>query len=173
MSDRIKSIIRNVPDWPKEGIMFKDITTLLQDPHCFKDTIDILKKRYECKKIDKVIGIESRGFIFGAPLAYLLGVGFIPIRKPGKLPPEIESEEYTLEYGKDKIEIKKGSIKENERIVIVDDLLATGGTVAAARNLVKKLGGEIVECAFVMELIELNGRKKIDEDIYSIIKFDR
>jgi len=135
-------------------------------------SIEILKNRYEYKKIDKVIGIESRGFIFGAPLAYLLGVGFVLIRKPGKLPPEIESEEYVLEYGKDKIEIKKGSIKKNERVVIVDDLLATGGTIAAARNLVKKLGGEIVECAFVMELSGLNGREKIDEDIYSIIKFD-
>ncbi len=172
MSERIKSVIENVPDWPKKGIMFKDITTLLQDSHGFKDTIEILKKRYEYKKIDKVIGIESRGFIFGAPLAYLLGVGFVPIRKSGKLPPEIESEEYTLEYGKDKIEIKKGSIKKNERVVIVDDLLATGGTITAAKNLVKKLGGEIVECAFVMELSGLNGRKKIDEDVYSIIKFD-
>ena len=172
VNERIKSVIANVPDWTKKGIMFKDITTLLQDSHGFRDTIEILKNRYEYKKIEKVIGIESRGFIFGAPLAYLLGVGFVLIRKPGKLPPEIESEEYVLEYGKDKIEIKKGSIKKNERVVIVDDLLATGGTIAAARNLVKKLGGEIVECAFVMELSGLNGREKIDEDIYSIIKFD-
>jgi len=172
MTESIKSKIRAVPNWPKEGIIFRDITTLLQDPDGFKETIDILHKRYEDQKIDKIIGIESRGFIFGAPLAYLLGCGFVPIRKPGKLPAECESEEYTLEYGTDKIEIHKDAIKKGERVVIVDDLIATAGTAGAARNLVKKLGGELVECAFIVELVDLNGRNKLKgEKIYSIVEF--
>lgn len=172
VSNSIKSKIRTVPHWPKEGIMFRDITTLLQDPDGFRQTIDILYKRYKDQKIDKVIGIESRGFIFGAPLAYLLNCGFVPIRKPGKLPAECESEEYTLEYGTDKIEIHKDAIKKGERVVIVDDLIATAGTASAARNLVKKLGGKLVECAFIVELVDLNGRDKLKgENIYSIVEF--
>ncbi len=173
MTKTIKSKIRTVPHWPKEGIMFRDITTLLKDAQGFKETIDLLHKRYAGKKIDKVIGIESRGFIFGAPLAYLLGCGFVPIRKPGKLPAECESEEYTLEYGKDKIEVHKDAISKGDKILIVDDLIATAGTADAARKLVKKLGGEIVECAFVIELIDLRGRDKLKgENIYSIVEFD-
>ncbi len=173
MTKSIKSRIRTVPHWPKEGIMFRDITTLLKDPQGFKETIDLLHKRYADKKIDIVIGIESRGFIFGAPLAYLLGCGFVPIRKPGKLPAECESEEYTLEYGKDKIEIHKDAIKKGDRVLIVDDLIATAGTASAARNLVKKLGGEIVECAFIVELIDLKGRDKLKgENVYSIVEFE-
>jgi adenine phosphoribosyltransferase len=173
LSDSIKSKIRTVPHWPKEGIMFKDITTLLKDPDGFKETIDLLFNRYKDKKIDKVVGIESRGFIFGAPLAYLLGCGFVPVRKPGKLPAECESEEYTLEYGKDKIEIHKDAISNGDRVLIVDDLIATAGTASAARNLVKKLGGELVECAFIVELIDLKGRDKLKgENIYSIVEFE-
>ena len=173
VSESIKSKIRTVPHWPKQGIMFRDITTLLKDAQGFKETIDLLYNRYKDKKIDKVIGIESRGFIFGAPLAYLLGCGFIPIRKPGKLPAECESEEYTLEYGKDKIEIHKDAIKKGERILIVDDLIATAGTANAARNLVKKLGAQIVECAFIIELVDLKGRDKLkDENIYSVVEFE-
>ena len=173
MTDSIKSKIRTVPHWPKEGIMFRDITTLLKDPAGFRETIDLLYKRYENKKIDKVIGIESRGFIFGAPLAYLLGCGFVPVRKPGKLPAECESEEYTLEYGKDKIEIHKDAINQGDRILIVDDLIATAGTADAARKLVKKLGGKIVECAFTVELTDLKGRDKLKgENIYSIVEFE-
>lgn len=173
VSDSIKSKIRTVPHWPKEGIMFRDITTLLKDPQGFKQTIDLLYDRYKDKKIDKVIGIESRGFIFGAPLAYLLGCGFVPIRKPGKLPAECEAEEYTLEYGKDKIEVHKDAIQKGDRILIVDDLIATAGTASAARNLVKKLGGEIVECAFIVELVDLNGRDKLKgENIYSVVEFE-
>jgi adenine phosphoribosyltransferase len=173
VSESIKSKIRTVPHWPKQGIMFRDITTLLKDAQGFKETIDLLYNRYKDKKIDKVIGIESRGFIFGAPLAYLLGCGFIPIRKPGKLPAECESEEYTLEYGKDKIEIHKDAIKKGERILIVDDLIATAGTANAARNLVKKLGAEIVECAFIIELVDLKGRDKLKgENIYSVVEFE-
>ncbi len=173
VTESIKSKIRTVPHWPKEGIMFRDITTLLKDPQGFKETIDLLYKRYADKKIDKVIGIESRGFIFGAPLAYLLGCGFVPIRKPGKLPAEIESEEYALEYGRDKIEVHKDAINKGDRILIVDDLIATAGTATAARNLVKKLGGELVECAFIIELVDLKGRDKLKgENIYSIVEFE-
>jgi adenine phosphoribosyltransferase len=173
MTKSIKSKIRTVPHWPKEGIMFKDITTLLKDPQGFKETIDLLHKRYAKKKIDKVIGIESRGFIFGAPLAYLLGCGFVPVRKPGKLPAECETEEYTLEYGKDKIEIHKDAITKGDKVLIVDDLIATAGTANATRKLVKKLGGEIVECAFIVELIDLKGRDKLKgENVYSIVEFE-
>jgi len=169
----IKSKIRTIPHWPKEGIMFKDITTLLKDPQGFKETIDLLYDRYKDKKIDKVIGIESRGFIFGAPLAYLLGCGFVPVRKPGKLPAECESEEYTLEYGKDKIEVHKDAIDKGDKVLIVDDLIATAGTASAARNLVKKLGGEVVECAFIIELIDLKGRDKLKgENVYSVVEFE-
>ncbi len=173
MSNLIKSKIRTVPHWPKEGIMFRDITTLLKDPDGFKETIDLLYKRYKDKKIDKVLGIESRGFIFGAPLAYLLHCGFVPIRKPGKLPSKCESEEYTLEYGTDKIEIHTDSIEKGERVLIVDDLIATAGTADAARKLVRKLGGKLVECAFIVELSDLKGRDKlIGENIYSIVEFE-
>jgi adenine phosphoribosyltransferase len=173
VSESIKSKIRTVPHWPKQGIMFRDITTLLKDAQGFKETIDLLYDRYKEKKIDKVIGIESRGFIFGAPLAYLLGCGFVPVRKPGKLPAECESEEYTLEYGKDKIEIHKDAIKKGEKILIVDDLIATAGTAKAARNLLKKLGAEIVECAFIIELVDLKGRDKLKgENIYSVVEFE-
>ncbi|UCH72152.1 MAG: adenine phosphoribosyltransferase [Thermoplasmatales archaeon] len=173
MTKSIKSKIRTVPHWPKEGIMFRDITTLLKDAQGFKETIDLLYKRYKDKKIDKVIGIESRGFIFGAPLAYLLGCGFVPIRKPGKLPAECESEEYTLEYGIDKIEVHRDAINKGDKILIVDDLIATAGTASAARNLVKKLGGKIVECAFIVELIDLRGRDKLKgENVYSVVEFE-
>lgn len=173
MTKSIKSKIRTVPHWPKEGIMFRDITTLLKDAEGFKETIDLLYNRYKGKKIDKVISIESRGFIFGAPLAYLLGCGFVPIRKPGKLPAEIESEEYALEYGKDKIEVHKDAINKGDKILIVDDLIATAGTASAARNLVKKLGGELVECAFIVELVDLRGRDKLKgENVYSIVEFE-
>ncbi len=173
MTKSIKSKIRTVPHWPKEGIMFRDITTLLKDPDGFKETIDILYERYKDKKIDKVLGIESRGFIFGAPLAYLLHCGFVPIRKPGKLPADCESEEYTLEYGTDKIEIHLDSIEKGERVLIVDDLIATAGTASAARKLVRKLGGTLVECAFIVELTDLKGRDKlVGEKIYSIVEFE-
>lgn len=173
MTESIKAKIRTVPNWPKKDVMFRDITTLLKNPEGLKETVDLLYNRYHGQKIDKVVGIESRGFILGAPLAYLLGCGFVPVRKPGKLPGETVSEEYTLEYGKDKIEIHKDAITKGDRVLIVDDLLATGGTIMAARNLVKKLEGEVVECAFVVELSDLKGREKIkDENIFSIVKFE-
>ena len=170
----IKSRIRSIPDYPKKGIMFRDITTLLQDPVGYRLVIDNLTQRYitMSDKFDVIIGIEARGFILAAPLAYLLGCGFVPVRKPGKLPAECESEEYSLEYGKDKVEVHKDAINKADRVLIVDDLLATGGTINATRNLVKKLEGEIVECAFVIELPDLNGREKIKgENIFSIVKF--
>jgi len=173
MTESIKSKIRTIPDWPKKNIMFRDITTLLKSPDGLKETVDLLYNRYADKKIDKVIGIESRGFILAAPLAYRLGCGFVPVRKPGKLPAECESEEYSLEYGKDKIEIHKDAINKGDKVLIVDDLLATGGTMNAARNLVKKLEGKVVECAFVVELPDLKGREKIKgENIFSIVKFE-
>jgi adenine phosphoribosyltransferase len=173
MTESIKSKIRTIPDWPKKNIMFRDITTLLKSPDGLKETVDLLYNRYADKKIDKVVGIESRGFILAAPLAYRLGCGFVPVRKPGKLPAECESEEYSLEYGKDKIEIHKDAINKGDKVLIVDDLLATGGTMNAARNLVKKLHGDIVECACVVELPELKGREKIKgEKIFSIVKFE-
>ncbi len=173
MTESIKSKIRTIPDWPKKNIMFRDITTLLKSPEGLKETVDLLYDRYAGKKIDIVVGIESRGFILAAPLAYLLGCGFVPVRKPGKLPAECESEEYSLEYGTDKIEIHKDAINKGDKVLIVDDLLATGGTMNAARNLVKKLEGEIVECAFVVELPDLKGREKIKgENIFSIVKFE-
>jgi len=173
LTQSIKSKIRTVPHWPKQGIMFRDITTLLKDPEGFKKTIDLLYDRYKDKKIDKVVGIESRGFIFGAPLAYLLGCGFVPVRKPGKLPAECESEEYTLEYGTDKIEIHKDAISKRDNVLIVDDLIATAGTAKAARNLIKKLGGHVVECAFIVELVDLHGRDKLKgENIYSVVEFE-
>jgi len=174
MTESIKSKIRTVPHWPKKNVMFRDITTLMKNPIGFKETVDLLYNRYKGKEIQLVVGIESRGFIVGSPLAYLLNCGFVPIRKPGKLPAEIESQEYTLEYGNDVIEIHKDAINEGEKILIVDDLLATGGTLAAAIKLVKKLGGDIVECACIVELPALNGRKKIKEDveIFSIVQFE-
>jgi len=173
MSESIKSKIRTIPHWPKENVMFRDITTLLKSPEGFKETIDALYERYKDKHIDAVVGIESRGFILGAPLAYRLGCGFVPVRKPGKLPAACESEEYELEYGKDKIEIHIDAISKGDRIVIVDDLLATGGTISAARNLVKKLQGEIVELAVIVELPALKGRDKVKgEHIFSLVIFE-
>jgi adenine phosphoribosyltransferase len=173
MTESIKSKIRTVPHWPKQGIMFKDVTTLLKDAQGFRETIDLLYDRYKNKHIDKVVGIESRGFIFGAPLAYLLRCGFVPVRKPGKLPAACESEEYSLEYGTDKIEIHKDAISKHERVLIVDDLIATGGTIVAAKNLVRRLGGDVVECAFIIELTDLKGREKLKgENVYSVVEFE-
>jgi adenine phosphoribosyltransferase len=173
MTESIKSKIRTVPHWPKKNIMFRDITTLLKNPIGFKETIDHLYQRYQDRDIDLVVGIESRGFILGAPLAYLLGTGFVPIRKPGKLPAACYSEEYNLEYGKDTVEIHKDAIKPNMKILLVDDLLATGGTMEAAIKLIHKLKGDIVECVFVVELPDLNGRERLkDIPIYSIVKFE-
>jgi len=164
----IKSRIRTVPHWPKKGIMFRDITTLLKDPVGLKICIDEFIKRYQAQDIDIVVGIDSRGFILGGAIAYLLGKGFVPVRKKGKLPAETEKEEYALEYGTDTIEIHKDAIEKGQKVLIIDDLIATGGTALAAARLVKKLGGEVVEFGFIVDLPDLGGRKKLEEHGYSV-----
>ena len=157
----LEKIIRDVPDFPKEGIIFKDITTLLKDPEAFKYIIDEMVKKYRDQGIGKIIGIESRGFIFGGAVAYLLGCGFVPARKPGKLPAEKISESYTLEYGTNTLELHTDAVEKGEKIVIVDDLLATGGTAEAVVKLVERLGGEVVGVEFLIELEFLNGIEKL------------
>ena len=171
----IKSKIRTVPHWPKQGIMFRDITTLLKDSHGFNHVIELLVERYKNTDIDVVAGIESRGFITGSVLAHRLGKGFVPIRKPGKLPAETVSEEYELEYGKDKIEVHKDAIPEGTKVLLVDDLVATAGTMLAAANLVKKLGGIVVECSFIIELSDLHGRQRLEKEgykVFSLVEFE-
>jgi adenine phosphoribosyltransferase len=162
--------IREVPDFPKAGILFKDLTTLWKDHEAFKSSIDELFAHCRDKKINKVMGAESRGFIIGAPLAYLLGAGFIPARKPMKLPAETISASYALEYGEAAIEVHRDSISAGDNVVIVDDLLATGGTTGAMIKLTEQLGGRIVECLFLIELGELNGRKNIKYPVFSLIR---
>ena len=171
--DYIKSKVRSIPDWPIKGVIFRDITTLLLDPPAFKQICNIFYDRYVNEKVDKIVGIDARGFLFGSVLAYNLDIGMIPIRKNGKLPYNTISESYTLEYGEAVIEIHEDAIQKGERVVIIDDLMATGGTISAAANLVEKLGGEIFECSFVLELPDLNGRKKIgNRKVFSIIEFE-
>ena len=169
----LASTIRSVPDFPVEGILFYDITTLLKDPAALKESVDQLADLYQNKGVDVVVGVESRGFIFGTPLAYQLGVGFVPVRKPGKLPAETASESYTLEYGTNTIEIHVDAIEKGQNVLVVDDLLATGGTAKATCNLVEKLGGKVVGVAFVIELNFLNGRNKLEGyDIFSLLQYD-
>ena len=153
--------IRDIPDFPKPGILFKDITTMLKDGDSFKSAIDGLLAKIGRKPIDVVVGMESRGFIFGAPIAYALGVGFVPVRKLGKLPADVVSVEYDLEYGSATLEMHKDALKPGAKVLIVDDLLATGGTVAGTIELVKQLRGDIVACAFLIELTALKGRDKL------------
>ncbi len=170
--EKIKSMIRDVPDFPKKGILFRDITTALKDKDTLKIMIDEIYECFKDDKIDYIAGIESRGFIFGMPLAYKLNTGFIPIRKPKKLPAQVISEEYELEYGTDKIEIHKDALKKGDRVLIVDDLLATGGTARAAYNLIKKVA-EPIGFAFVIELEDLKGTDKLPKDtkIISLAKY--
>lgn len=168
----LSEYIRDIPDFPKKGIIFKDITTLLSDSGAFKKSIDLLVKEYKNKKIDAVIGIESRGFIFGSVLAYKLGVGFVPVRKKGKLPYKIKSVTYSLEYGTDTLEMHKDALNAKSRVLVADDLLATGGTVGAVCKLVKSFKAKIVGAAFLVELTFLNGRKKLKGvPITSLIKY--
>jgi len=172
--DFIKNKIRTIPDFPKPGIMFRDITTLIKDKQGFHKTLEILYNRYKSKNIDIIAGIESRGFIFGSALANKLGIGFVLIRKPGKLPAEIIKEEYELEYGKDAVEVHKDAITKDMNVLLIDDLLATSGTMGAACELIKRLGGNILECGFVIELEELGGKKKLESkghNVFSIVKF--
>jgi len=168
----LNNSIRTIPDFPKKGIMFKDITTLLNDAKAFNSLIDFLKERYKDKNIDFIAGIESRGFIFASSLAYALNVGFVPIRKKGKLPYTTISEKYALEYGFDEVEIHIDAFrdKENPKVILIDDLIATGGTAKAAENLISKAGGEVVEACFIIELEFLKGAKKLNCPVFSILK---
>jgi adenine phosphoribosyltransferase len=159
--DRLKETIRDVPDFPKPGILFKDITPILSDPELFQDVIDYLAASYSGAGVDVVVGMESRGFIFGAPLALALKAAFVPARKPGKLPFRTIGHEYALEYGTNRLEIHVDAIRPGQRVLVVDDLLATGGTAAATCALVRQLGGEVVACCFVVELAFLTGRVKL------------
>jgi adenine phosphoribosyltransferase len=157
----IKSRIRTVPNWPKPGIMFRDVTTLLKDPEGLRICIDDFTRRYQNRNIDLIVGIDARGFILGGALAYNLKKGFVPARKKGKLPAETMRQDYKLEYGTDSVEIHKDAILPGQRVLIIDDLLATGGTAVAVASLIKKLGGNIVECAFIVDLPELGGGQKL------------
>lgn len=171
--EHLKQLIREVPDFPKEGINFYDITTLLKDADGLKQTIDALADQYKDEQIDTVIGVESRGFIFAAPMAYHLGAGFVPVRKPRKLPAECVSVSYDLEYGTDTLEMHKDAVGEGHRVLIVDDLLATGGTAKAVVDLVEGLGGKIVGLLFLVELDFLNGRSKFNGyDVRSLLNYD-
>ncbi|MBW1636293.1 MAG: adenine phosphoribosyltransferase [Deltaproteobacteria bacterium] len=169
----LKKSVRSIPDWPIEGVIFRDLTTLMLDPEAFSGSCDILYDRYKSRNIDKIIGIDARGFVFGAVLAYKMGIGFIPVRKKGKLPGETIEESYNLEYGSDTLEIHRDAILEGERVVIVDDLIATGGTAGATVQLVNKLGADIIECAFLIELPDLKGREKLNGvDVFAIMEFE-
>lgn len=169
----LKSHIRDIPDFPKPGILFRDITPLLLDAQAFRLAVDTLVDRYKTKGISKIVAVESRGFVFAAPLAYDLGVGFVPLRKPGKLPHDTLSEAYMLEYGEAAIEIHTDAIAKGERVLIFDDLLATGGTAAASVALVRRLGGDIVEVSFIIELAGLKGRERLNgAPVFSLIQYD-
>ena len=168
----LKQHIRHVPDFPKAGILFYDITTLLRDPQGFRMTIDMLVTPFGGQEIDAVVGIESRGFILGGAVAQRLGAGFIPIRKPGKLPAKAVKETYDLEYGKDALEVHEDAIEKGQRVLIVDDVLATGGTAAAAGQLVKRLGGDLHGFAFLIELLFLNGKARLPgEQVFSVLQY--
>lgn len=170
--EELKNIIRDIHDFPKKGIVFKDITTLLQDAKSYQRMVDLLAHRYIGMHIDKVVGVEARGFIVGSALAYKLGAGVVLVRKPGKLPGETFSKTYALEYGTDTLEIHRDAIKPGEKILIADDLLATGGTMCAVVDMVQTMGGEIVECCFMAELDFLNGREKLPQGkVFSLLNF--
>ena len=168
----LEASIRSIPDFPKPGILFRDITTLLQEKNSFKQAVDALFARYKGEKIDTVVAVEARGFILGGALAYQLGAGFVPVRKKGKLPWKVRSVTYELEYGTDTLEMHEDAINPHDNILIIDDLLATGGTVKAVTDLVTKFGGNIVGIGFIVELVDLKGKEKLKEfPIYSLVKF--
>ncbi|MBN2324289.1 MAG: adenine phosphoribosyltransferase [Spirochaetes bacterium] len=168
----LEKYIRNIPDWPKKGVQFKDITTLWKEPEALRESTEIIAGRYKDKGITKVVGAEARGFIVASPVAYLLGSGFVPVRKKGKLPYKQVEVVYDLEYGTDTLTVHEDAIEKGERVLIVDDLLATGGTLKAMIELIGKMGGEVVEAAFIVELLFLNGGKGIDVPIFSIVKYE-
>jgi adenine phosphoribosyltransferase len=172
MTPHFSSLIRNIPDFPLPGVQFKDITPMLQNAAALRGAIDELAERYADRRVDFVAGVESRGFIFAAPLAYTLGAGMVPIRKPGKLPAETIEVEYSLEYGTNTLQVHRDAIEPGARVLLVDDLLATGGTIAAAAQLIETLGGEVVELAFVIELAFLNGRAALTKyPIHSLVQY--
>ena len=172
--DDLKKLIREVPDWPRPGILFYDLTTLLKDQSGFRALIDQLCEHYKGKKIDVVAGIEARGFIFAPALAYRLGAGFVPVRKPKKLPWKTEKVTYALEYGTDSLEIHQDAVQKGQRVLVCDDLLATGGTAAATVELIRKLGGDVVGTGFAVELNFLHGRSKLPGlDVFSLIQYDK
>ena len=169
----LKETIRSIPHWPIQSVTFRDLTTLMLNPEAFNYACDVLYERYIKQKIDKIVAIDARGFVFGGVLAYKLNVGFVPVRKKGKLPSSTIQADYTLEYGVNTVEMHDDSISKGERIVIVDDLIATGGTIAAAVKLVEQLGGKIIECAFIVELPDLKGREKIsNQAVFSMVEFE-
>ena len=171
----IKSKIRTIQNYPIDGVMFRDITTLFKDPEGLREAINIFAERYKDMQIDKIAAIESRGFLIGAPLAYLLNIGLVLIRKPGKLPAETIKQDYKLEYGTDQIEIHIDAIKEGEKVLIVDDLIATGGTVEAAVKLVQKMKGEVLECCFIIDLPDIGGSRKLElmgQNVFSLCEFE-
>jgi len=173
VEERLRSCIRDVPDWPKQGIIFKDVTTLLRDADAFRTAVSGLAENFKGAGVEYVAAVEARGFILGAPVAYLLGAGFVPVRKPGKLPWKTVREEYALEYGTDAVECHVDSFRPGSKVLICDDLLATGGTAAATARLVKACGGKVTAFAFLVELAFLNGREKLaGYDIVSIIKYE-
>ena len=171
----IKSKIRTIENYPIKGVMFRDITTLLKDPEGLRDSINQLVDRYKDLNIDKIAAIESRGFIIGAPLAYLLNVGLVLIRKPGKLPAETIDQDYKLEYGTDRIEVHVDAIEKDEKVLIIDDLIATGGTAEATVRLVQKMKGEIVECCFIIDLLDIGGRDRLEnmgQKVFTLCEFE-
>jgi adenine phosphoribosyltransferase len=173
VEERLKSSIRDVPDWPKEGIIFKDITTLLRDPEAFQLAINALAERYRDRGINYVASVEARGFIVGGPVAYLLGAGFVPVRKPGKLPCETRREEYELEYGTDAVEVHADAFSPGDRVLVCDDLLATGGTALATSKLVESCGATVEAFVFLVELDFLSGRDRLrDYEVFSIIHYE-
>ncbi len=170
--EELKKKIREVPDFPKPGILFYDVTTLLRDRDGFRRIIDLFSERYQGQRVDQVLGIESRGFIFGPTLAYNLGAGFVPVRKPGKLPARTLRASYALEYGEDTLEIHEDAVEPGQNVLIVDDLIATGGTAAATVHLVQQMNARILEVAFLVELLALEGRRKLDGvQVYSLIQY--
>jgi len=172
MLERLRTRIRDVPDFPKKGVIFKDITPILSDPGMFHASIDLFLERCRGKKIDKIVGIDARGFLFGSTVAYELGIGFVPIRKRGKLPYKTEIAKYSLEYGEAEMEMHIDAMMAGERVVLVDDLLATGGTSAAAAALISKVGGQLLEAQFLIELEFLHGRKKLQPTpVVSFLKY--
>lgn len=172
MADRLSALVRDIPDFPRPGITFKDITPLLADAGAFRAAVDGIAGRFDGVTVDRVLGVEARGFILAAPIAYRFGAGFTPVRKAGKLPWQVEAEEYALEYGTDLLEIHRDAVAPGERVLVVDDVLATGGTAAATVRLVERLGGEVVGLGFALELAFLDGRSRLPgRDVQSLVSY--